>query len=38
MDLAEVAGMFRGKVALKTDAEIEAALVRDMRRRWRDRE
>lgn len=34
--LFEVFGMFKGKVAPKTDEEIEAALARDMRSRWRD--
>ncbi|MDZ4812636.1 MAG: AbrB/MazE/SpoVT family DNA-binding domain-containing protein [Pseudomonadota bacterium] len=34
--LAEVFGRFKEKVAAKTDGEIEAALVRDMRRQWRD--
>ena len=35
-DLSEVSGMFKGKVAPKTDAEIEAALTRDVRSKWRD--
>lgn len=36
-DLADVAGMLKGKVIPRTDAEIEAALTRDMRKKWRDR-
>ena len=28
--------MFNGKVAAKTDAQIEAALLQDVRRKWRD--
>ena len=35
-DLAEVSGMFKGKVAPKTDEQIEAALTRDVRSKWRD--
>ena len=35
--LAEVAGIFRAKVKRKSDAEIAAALKRDMRRKWRAR-
>lgn len=35
-ELSEVIGMFKGKVAAKTDAQIEAALLQDMRRKWRD--
>lgn len=34
--LADVAGMFKGRVTQKTDAEIEAALQQDARRKWRD--
>ncbi len=34
-ELAEVFGMFKGKVTPKTDEEIEAALAQDLRRRWR---
>lgn len=33
-ELSEVIGMFNGKVAAKTDAQIEAALLQDMRRQW----
>lgn len=35
-DLSDVFGMFKGRVAPKTDEEIEAALLQDMRRKWRD--
>ncbi len=35
-ELSEVIGMFSGKVAAKTEAQIEAALLQDMRRKWRD--
>lgn len=34
-ELSEVVGMFKGKVATKTEEEIAAALSRDMRKRWR---
>lgn len=34
--LTEVAGMFRGRVTPKTDEEIEAALLQDIRERWRE--
>lgn len=37
-ELPDVFGMFSGKVAARTDEEIEAALVADMRRKWRDRD
>ena len=36
-DLSEVFAMLKGKVAAKTDEEIEAALVQDLQERWRDR-
>ncbi|TCT20255.1 AbrB/MazE/SpoVT family DNA-binding domain-containing protein [Thiobaca trueperi] len=36
-ELADVFGMFSGKVAPKTDEEIRAALTRDIREQWRDR-
>ena len=35
-ELLEVAGMFKGKVAPRTDAEIQVALAEDARRKWRD--
>ncbi|MCC6296732.1 MAG: AbrB/MazE/SpoVT family DNA-binding domain-containing protein [Pseudomonadales bacterium] len=35
-DLADVAGMFKGKVSPRTDAEIKAALAADVRGKWRD--
>ncbi len=35
--LSEVAGMFRGKSPVKSDAEIQAALVQDARSKWRGR-
>lgn len=34
-ELSDVSGMFKGKAA-KSDQEIEAALIRDVRRKWRD--
>lgn len=34
--LDEVSGMLKGKVPARTDQDIEAALVQDVRRRWRD--
>ena len=34
--LADVAGLFKGKVKSKTDAEIGAALKADLRKKWRD--
>jgi AbrB family looped-hinge helix DNA binding protein len=37
-ELSDVFGMFQGKVAGKTDAEIAAALDADVRRQWRDRD
>lgn len=37
-ELAEVFGMFRGKVPARTDEEIEAALLEDVRKQWRDRD
>lgn len=37
-ELAEVVGMFEGKVPARTDEEIEAALLEDARRQWRDRD
>ncbi len=36
-ELASVQGMFKGKVAARTDDEIKAALAKDLRRKWRDR-
>jgi AbrB family looped-hinge helix DNA binding protein len=36
--LADVAGMLRSKVQPMSDKEIEAALVADVRRRWRGRD
>lgn len=36
-ELPEVFGMFKGKVTPRTDEEIQAALARDARRKWRDR-
>ena len=35
-DLSEVAGLFKGKVEPRTDAEIEVGLLEDVRRQWRD--
>ena len=35
--LADVAGMFKTKVPVRSDAEIKAALVEKMQRTWRDR-
>ena len=35
-ELSDVCGMFKGRVAPKTDEEIEAALLQDIRRKWRD--
>lgn len=34
-ELGEIFGMFKGRVSPKTDAEIEAALLEDIRRKWR---
>jgi AbrB family looped-hinge helix DNA binding protein len=34
--LTDVAGMLKGRVNPKTDAEIAAALQQDARRKWRD--
>jgi len=34
-NLAEVAGMFKGKVTAKTDLEISASLTQDLRKKWR---
>ena len=34
-ELADVAGMLRGKVKPKSDEEIEAAMNKDIRRAWR---
>lgn len=36
-ELAEVFGMFEGKVAARSDEEIEVALIQDIRRKWRGR-
>lgn len=35
-ELSEVFGMFKGKVAARTDEQIKAALVQDIREKWRD--
>ena len=35
--LADVAGVLRDRVRPKTDAEIQAALRLDLRKKWRDR-
>ena len=35
-ELSEVFGMFKGKVAPRTDEEIQAALAQDARKKWRD--
>ncbi len=35
-ELSEVFGMFKGKVTPRTDEEIEAALLRDIKSDWRD--
>jgi len=37
-ELAEVAGLFKGKVPPRTDEDIDAALLEDARRRWRGRD
>ena len=37
-DLADVAGMLKDKVRPRTDEEIKAALVADVRGKWRDRD
>lgn len=37
-DLADVVGMFKGKMRPRTDEEIKAALAADARRKWRDRD
>lgn len=34
--LTDVAGIFKGKVKPKTDAEIEVTLKADLRKKWRD--
>ena len=36
--LADVAGSLKDKVAAKTDEEIQAALRKDARSKWRDRD
>ncbi len=36
--LDEVAGLLRGRVTPRSDAEIGAALRRDLRKRWRGRD
>jgi AbrB family looped-hinge helix DNA binding protein len=36
--LSDVAGMLKHKVAARTDQEIETALRKDVRRRWRGRD
>ena len=33
--LADVAGLFKGKVVAKTDTEIQAALLQDIRKKWK---
>ena len=35
-ELSDVFGMFKGKVAPRTDEEIQAALAQDARKKWRD--
>ena len=35
--LADVAGMFKGKVPARTDEQIAAALAKDLKRQWRGR-
>lgn len=35
-ELSEVFGMFKGKVAARTDEQIKDALVQDIREKWRD--
>ena len=35
--LADVAGMFKAKVPARSDAEIQATLLEEMQRKWRDR-
>ena len=35
-NLADVAGMLRGKVVPRSDTEIEDAMNKDIRRAWRD--
>lgn len=37
-DLADVAGMLKGRVTPRTDREIEAALTRSARKVWRGRD
>ncbi len=37
-ELSDVVGMFKNKVAARTDEEIAAALDVDVRRQWRDRD
>jgi AbrB family looped-hinge helix DNA binding protein len=37
-ELSDVVGMFKNKVAARTDEEIAAALDADVRRQWRDRD
>ncbi|HRG15942.1 MAG TPA: AbrB/MazE/SpoVT family DNA-binding domain-containing protein [Pseudomonadota bacterium] len=37
-ELGDVFGMFKNKVAAKSDEEIAAALAADARRQWRDRD
>jgi len=35
--LADVAGMFKTRVPARSDAEIQATLLEEMQRKWRDR-
>jgi AbrB family looped-hinge helix DNA binding protein len=37
-ELADVAGIFKGKVPPRTDEEIAAVLLEDVRRRWHGRD
>ncbi len=37
-ELAEVFALFKDKVSAKSDQEIDAALVQEMRGKWRDRD
>lgn len=36
--LADVAGLLKDRVEVKTDEEIQAALKKDIRSKWRDRD
>lgn len=37
-ELSDVFAMFKGKVAARTDEEIAAALIQNVRMEWRDRD